>query len=422
MFKHQKSSAADATHGGPGLRARAEELWAALQTWPWTATLHTLRLRFIEDRLGLTASSLAFTTLMAIVPLFTVMLALFTAFPIFWRFRMALENYLIKSLVPDTIAKPVITALTQFAGKAGKLGSLGLLGLLVTSVMLLLTIDRTLNAIWRVRQRRSLTQRVMVYWAALTLGPLVLGVSLTASSYALSVSKGWVGGASEGVALLLDVLQFVLVAWAMAAMFRYVPNTHVRWAHAWAGGWFVAAGMEVTKKLLAVYFSRVPVYATIYGAFASLPIFFIWLYLAWVVVLLGAVIAAYAPSLQMRVVRRPHTPGYQFELALVILRVLRTARSGSQHGMSLGQLARRLRVDPLQIEPLLDLLVRLDWVGRLAEAGDARYVLMCDAERTSVEPLAAQLLLKPSADVAAVWRHTGLHQLKLSEVLEPGAG
>lgn len=401
-------------------RRRVDVLRATLQTWPWVSTLKTLRLRFIEDRLGLTASSLAFTTLIAVVPLFTVMLALFTAFPVFSRFRSALEKYFIQSLVPDAIAKPVLLTLTQFASKAGKLGSLGLLGLVVTSVMLLLTIDRTLNAIWRVRVARPLAQRIMVYWAALTLGPLVLGVSLTASSYAMSASKGWVGDMSDGLALLLDVAQFVLVAWGMAAMFRHVPNTHVRWAHAWAGGLFVAAGMELAKKLLAMYLSKVPVYSTIYGAFASLPIFFIWLYLAWVIVLLGAVIAAYAPSLQMRVVRREHTPGHQFELALIIVQALRRARHSDQHGLSISQLARQLRTDPLQIEPILDVLVRLDWVGRLAESDDARYVLMCDERSTPIEPLAANLLLKPSADVDSLWQHTGLHRMTLSEALPPG--
>lgn len=399
-------------------RAQAELLWSVLETWPWVATLKTLRLRFKEDRLGLTASSLAFTTLMAIVPLFTVVLALFTAFPVFGRFRTGLEKYFVQSLVPDTIAHPVLTTLNQFANKAGKIGGFGLVGLLVTSVMLLLTIDRTLNAIWRVRVSRPLAQRIMVYWAALTLGPLVLGVSLTASSYAISVSKGWIGGASSGLALVLDVGQFVLVGWAMAAMFRHVPNTHVRWSHAWAGGLFTAAGIELAKKLLAAYFSRVPVYATLYGAFASLPIFFIWLYLAWVIVLLGAVIAAYAPSLQMRVVRRPHTPGYQFELALVLLRDLRWARGTAERGLSLERLAQRSRTDPLQIETILETLVQLDWVARLDESELARYVLLCDDAQTPIQALVTQLLLRHSSDVAGLWDQAGFERITLRQALD----
>src|SRR5574343_433234 len=116
----------------------------------------------------------------------TVMLAIFSAFPMFSRFQQSLQKYLIESLVPDNIARPVLGALTQFAAKANKLGSVGLVVLVFTALALLLTIDRTLNAIWRVRQPRPFAQRVLMYWAVATLGPLVLGVSLSITSYALS--------------------------------------------------------------------------------------------------------------------------------------------------------------------------------------------------------------------------------------------
>src|SRR4029453_6535342 len=115
-------------------------------------------------------------------------LALFTAFPMFARFQVALEKYLLQSLVPDTIAKPVLASLTQFASKASQVGSVGLLVLVVAALTLMLTIDRTLNAIWRVRKPRPLAQRVLVYWAALTLGPLLVGISLSLTSYAISSS------------------------------------------------------------------------------------------------------------------------------------------------------------------------------------------------------------------------------------------
>ena len=121
-------------------------LLQTLRTWPWFDTARTLRQRFREDRLGITASSLTFTTLIALVPLVTVMLALFSAFPMFAKFQGALQQYFLQSLVPDGIAKPVLGALTQFAAKANRLGSAGLVVLLVTALALMLTIDRTLNA------------------------------------------------------------------------------------------------------------------------------------------------------------------------------------------------------------------------------------------------------------------------------------
>ena len=217
-----------------GWKARLAELLETLQHWPWLDTLRTLRQRFREDRLGLTASSLTFTTLISLVPLVTVMLALFTAFPMFHKFQDALQKYFLQALVPDNIARPVLGALTQFASKANRLGAFGLVVLVFTAVALMLTIDRTLNAIWRVRKPRPIAQRVLVYWAAVTLGPLLLGVSLSMTSYAMSASRGFVSALPGGVSFLLNTLEFLLLSGAMAGLFHYVPNTHVRWRHALA--------------------------------------------------------------------------------------------------------------------------------------------------------------------------------------------
>ncbi|MBX3618504.1 MAG: YihY family inner membrane protein [Rhizobacter sp.] len=402
-----------------GWRARVSELLGTLQHWPWLETARTLRARFREDRLGLTAGSLTFTTLISMVPLVTVMLALFTAFPMFGKFQVALQKYFLQALVPDTIARPVLGALTQFASQANRLGTFGLIVLVFTAVALMLTIDRTLNAIWRVRKSRPVAQRVLVYWAAVTLGPLALGVSLSITSYAISASRGLVSDLPGAVAVVLNTLQFVILAAGMASLFHYVPNTHVQWRHALAGGFFVATGFEVAKRVLAWYLASVPTYTTVYGAFATVPILLIWIYLAWVIVLLGAVIAAYAPSLQMRVSRRPAVPGYRFHLAVGMLQELALARQLSTHGLSSAQLSARLRTDPLQIEPLLDTLVAIDWVGRLDEAGSARYVLLCDPDVTPAEPLLAHVLLDPALGVKAFWDHARFSQLMLREVLQP---
>ncbi len=401
----------------PGWRERLALLVQTLQTWPWLDTLRTLRQRFREDRLGVTASSLSFTTVIALVPLATVTLAIFSAFPMFSQFQGALEKLFIQSLVPEAIARPVLTALQQFAGKANRLGTAGLLVLVLTALALMLTIDRTLNAIWRVRKPRPIAQRVLVYWAAATLGPLLLGVSLTLTSYAISASRGWVGAMPGGLGLLLDGLQFALLAGAMAGLFHYVPNTDVRWRHALAGGVFVAAGFEVAKKALAWYLEQVPTYATVYGAFATLPIFLVWIYLGWVVVLLGAVIAAYAPSLSMHIVRRPDTPGQRFALAVQLLRELAQARGLRTHGFAAPALAVALRADPLQVEALLETLVGIDWVGRLDEEGERRYVLLSDPATTPAQPLLAAVLLDPTPAVRAFWQHAGFGELKLDAVI-----
>jgi membrane protein len=399
-------------------RDRASRLAQALSAWPWLDTLHTLRERFREDRLGITASSLTFTTLIALVPLLTVMLAVFSAFPMFDAFRAALEKYFLQSLVPDTIARPVLTALNQFATRAKGLGGAGFVVLVLTAIALMLTIDRTLNAVWRVRTPRPIAQRVLVYWAAVTLGPLLLGVSLSFTSYAISASQGFVKALPGGVKLLLDVLEFAMLAGGVAGLFHYVPNTHVRWRDAALGGLFVAVGFEIAKRLLAWYVRAVPTYSTVYGAFATLPIFLVWMYLGWVIVLLGAVVAAYAPSWRMKVARRPATAGHLFELAIVLLRELAAARTEASHGLALDELARRLRVDPLQIEPIVDTLVRIDWIGRLDEGGAQRHVLLADPARTTAQPLIAAFLLDPTPMVRPFWVRAGFADLTLAQLIE----
>ncbi len=389
----------------------------ALRHWPWFDTLHTLRQRFREDRLGQTAGSLTFTTLIALVPLLTVALALFTAFPMFSSFQDALQRYFLQSLVPDNIAKPVMAALNQFANKAHKLGGAGLVALVVSALALMMTIDRTLNAIWRVREPRPLAQRVLVYWAAITLGPLVLGVSLSLTSYALSASKGLVGALPGGLRFLFDVIEFGLLGATMAGLFYYVPNCHVRWRHATAGALFVAVGFEVAKRVLGWYVGSIGGFSAVYGAFATAPIFLLWMYTGWVIVLMGAVIAAYAPSLQMRAVRQLDTPGHRFVLALGVLRVLAAARQGAERGAEPLAIAAQLRVDPLQIEPILETLAAKDWVARLDEDGAQRYVLLCDPANTPAGPLVDDLLLQPDARVAAFRARTGMDALMLADVL-----
>ena len=392
-------------------------LLQTLQTWPWHDTVSTLRVRFREDRLGLTASSLTFTTLVSLVPLVTVMLALFSAFPMFASFQTALQQYFLQMLVPESIAKPVLGWITQFASNSNRLGTVGLVFLLFAALALMLTIDRTLNGIWRVRAPRPMAQRVLVYWASATLGPLVLGISLSATSYAVSASKGLVHVLPVSVNLLIGTLQFALLAATLAGLFHYVPNTHVRWPHALAGGISAAVGFEVAKKLLGWYLAQVPTYSMVYGTFAVVPILLIWIYLGWVIVLLGAVIAAYAPSLRMRVKRWPDGPGARLQLAVALLRELQQVHVRGERGLGSAQLSELLRTDPLQIEPILDTLVAFDWVGCLDEAGAPRYVMLCDPAATPAQPLLSQFLLEPSAAARGLWRRAGFDLMTLQELL-----
>lgn len=400
-----------------------------LSHFPWKTTAQTLRERFREDHLGLTASSLTFTTILALVPFFTVALAVFTAFPIFGKLQEALQGWLVSSLVPDSISRQVLGYLTQFASKASSLGAAGFSILLATALALILTIDRTLNDIWRVQRLRPLGQRVLIYWAAITLGPLLMGASLALTSYVMSASGGLVKRLPDGVQLLFDSIQFVVLAGGMAALYHYVPNTPVKWRHAWTGGLFVAVCIELAKKVLAVYLGKVPTYSVVYGAFATLPILLVWIYVAWVIVLLGAVVTAYLPSLLAGVARRGTVAGWTFQLAVEVLQQLHRVRHQPLKGLRPSQLAQLLRVDGLQLAPVLEALTALDWVGQVNDAAvgeavvpESRYVLLANPRTTPLAPLVQRLLLERSESLQPLWSKARLEGLLLEDVLQTSAG
>ena len=406
----------------PGMKfpPSLEALLNEMSHFPWRVTAATLRNRFREDRMGLTASSLTFTTSIALVPFFTVALAVFTAFPMFSTLQGALQAWLVKSLIPDNIARQVLGYLSQFSGQASKLGGAGLAVLLVTAIALMLTIDRTLNSIWRVRKPRPLAQRMLIYWAAITLGPLVLAASLAVTSYVVSASSGLVGALPVSVRFVLDVAQFFLVAGGMAALYRYVPNTFVKWPHALAGGLFVAAGLEIAKKILGLYLAAVPTYSLVYGAFAALPILLVWIYLSWIIVLMGAVVTAYLPSLLTGVTRRGSAHGWSFQLAIEVLQHLAKARGTARMGLGAPQLGELLEIDGLQLEPVLATLVELDWIGQLSEAqgeSESRYLLLVDPDTTLLAPLMQLLLLDRAPSVDNLWEKASWRILRLRDAL-----
>ena len=397
-----------------------QQLLADLSKFPWRDTAITLRQRFRDDHLGLTASSLTFTTSIALVPFFTVALAIFTAFPMFAKLQGTLQVWLVESLIPDNIARQVLGYLTQFTRQASRLGVAGLAVLVITAIALVLTIDRTLNSIWRVRKPRPLGQRVLIYWAAVTLGPLLLAASLAATSYVLPLLRNGAAAPEAMLQFLVDTLEFVCLAGSLAALYHYMPNTYVKWTHAWVGGGFVALGIAAAKKLLSVYLGLVPTYSAVYGAFATLPILLVWIYLAWIIVLMGAVITAYLPSLLAGVSRRGGAHGWQFQLALETLQSLEHSRDTVPRGMLAMALAQQLRVDVLALEPVLDTLIQLEWVGQLVDSDSdkaSRFVLLVNPDRTTIEPLVDALLLDVTPGTLKLRTRAGWAETRLREVL-----
>ncbi len=407
---------AAARHG----RRRAVAAARDVAAFPWRVAALLLRERYREDQLALTAGSLTFTTMLALVPFFVVALAVFTAFPMFGKMQEQLQRWLIASLVPEGIARQVLGYMTQFASMASRLGVAGLTALFLTALALILTIDRTLNRIWRVRRPRGLAQRLLIYWAAITCGPLVLAVSLATTASLIAFSRDVVGVMPGAVRWVLSTVEFFLLTGGIASLYHFVPNTRVKWSHAWIGALGVSLCLELARKALGFYIGQVPTYSVLYGAFASMPIMLLWMYVAWNIVLVGAVVVAYLPSLLAGAVRRGGGAGWHFQLALEVLVHLRAAQRAGLHGRNTVEIAQTLRVDALQIEPVLEALTALDWVGQLREERDGlqpRLVLLTDLQTTPLAPLAERLLLDRTPSTREIWERLALARLRLVDVM-----
>ncbi|MDP1692817.1 MAG: YihY family inner membrane protein [Burkholderiaceae bacterium] len=245
-----------------------------------------------QERLPQAAGSLTFTTLLSSVPLLAVSFALFTRFPIFSRFEAALEEHLLKSLLPADIARTVLKHLHQFAAHASELTLVGSSFLLLTAVAMLLTVENALNRIWNVKRNRPFLKRVGLYLLILGVGPPALGVSLWATSYVLGVSMGWIGPLPPSAKFVLNLSPVALSCLGLACLFHYLPNTRVRWRDAIVGGLIASVALELGKRGFAAYLLNIPTYKAVYGAFAVFPVFLLWVYFSWLVTLAAALIAA----------------------------------------------------------------------------------------------------------------------------------
>jgi len=253
-----------------------------------------------QQRLPQIAGSLTFTTVLSIAPFLAVSFALFTRFPAFHRFEDALEQLLLKSLLPTEISRTVLRYLHQFAANASELTLVGALFLLVTALALLLTIENALNQIWEVRRPRPILKRVGLYLLMLSFGPPILGASLWATSWVLGESMGLFVTLPPELTFVLTLGPALMGCAAMTALFYYVPNTPVLRRDAIFGGLLAGIAFELGKRGFAAWLVKVPTYKTVYGAFAAVPAFLLWTYFSWLVTLSAALVAANLGKLRRR--------------------------------------------------------------------------------------------------------------------------
>lgn len=327
------------------------------------------------------ASSLTFTTLLALVPIITIALTIMTAFPVFSDFSNQIRVYVLANLVPDAAGKIIGIYTQQFSNNAAKLTIYGLAFLTVTSIMLMLTIDRSFNTIWRVSRPRPLLHRLVTYWAVLTTGPILIGASLSLTSWLLGQTTELTRQIPTISLVLLKLVPLGLVTTAFTILFVTVPNRHVpRW-HAFAGGVVAGLAFEGMKAFFGLYISNVSTYKAIYGTFASFPIFLIWLYLSWLAVMVGAVIASSLSYWSGQAWRQHTYAGRQFYHALKLLNMLYlSAKTG--HVSTLASLRSRVHLGLDELEDILEQLAKVNWVQRVS--GKRGWVLARDVGEITV--------------------------------------
>jgi membrane protein len=329
--------------------------------------------RFVDDKCFETAGALSYTTLFAIVPSLAAVLAIISAFPVFAEWRDRFSDFVFRNFVPSA-GSAVQGLLLQFADNASKLTAVGILFLLVSALMMMASIEDRFNRIWRVPTKRSHGSRLLLYWAALTIGPLlVVAVLVLVSRFVATGGPEAQAGGEGGTWLML--LSFALTWLILLAMYMLIPNRRVAFRHAAIGAVIAAILFEIARALFTFYVTHVPSYQQIYGTLAAAPLFLIWVYFSWVIVLLGASLAAAMAAFDYRPASERLPPGCEF---IGLLRVLQHFAVAQREGIGLGseELCRRERF--LEDDLLQRYLRDLHAAGLLTRAEAGEWVLSRD--------------------------------------------
>ncbi|CAH7461992.1 virulence factor BrkB family protein [Vibrio sp. 10N.261.52.A1] len=247
--------------------------------------------RMTHDRVNVNAGYLAYITLLSIVPMLTVLLSILSSFSVFADVGIVIQNFIITNFVPAS-GDAVHGALLEFVANTGKMTAVGSVFLFIAALMLISNIDKNLNYIWRVTEKRRAVLSFSMYWMVLTLGPILVGASIAATSYVTSLSLLQNEVVSGAFNTLIRKLPLILSFFAFFGLYLLVPNKKIHFSHAAAGSLVAALLFELSKKGFAAYITQFPSYQVIYGALAAIPILFVWVYLCWLIVLVGAEVTA----------------------------------------------------------------------------------------------------------------------------------
>lgn len=374
--------------------------------------------RFLEDRCLQTAGALAFTTLFALVPLTAAILGILAAFPVFEEWRIKVTSWAFNNFVPAT-GDVVQTYLTEFAANASKATTIGVLVLVFSAISLMMSVEDAFNRIWRVKNNRGPASRFVIYWTALSLGPMLLVAALAISSYLVALP--FIDAAATQWSLkerVLSALPFLIVWIAFSTAYTVIPNRTVRLRDALIGSLIAAVLFESTKHGFAWYASDMANYQQVYGALSIVPIFFFWMYLSWIIVLFGASITASLSAFDYRHADDRISADQELTGLLRVIGQLAAAHRQGR-GLHSEELLRRepYLTDDLLQRYLADLgevaVIRRSETGEWLLARDLGTISLLDLYRECDYrlPVGNQVLPGQDADAAAP---APLHELSIS--------
>ena len=351
----------------------------------------------LGGRIFISAGSLAFQTLLSMVPFLAVALAVLSAFPFFSSLNRSIVDFILLNFVPSS-GNEFRHYVEEFVGKTSTVSLLGGVLLVVIALSLISTIDHTLNGIWKVRTPRKPMQAFLLYWTVLTLGPLLMGSSLAASSY-IWYTVFTEGPMRELKLRLISFLPFVNSLAAFFLLYILVPNRKVRLLHAFSGAFFAAVLFELSKKWFVFYVSRFATFEHIYGALSAVPMLFFWVYLAWLVVLTGAELASSMGAVQQEA--KVYQAGTPLQALYPVLLMLAAVSSAQERGMLLrtADLRRRNGIVAMSASAAAALADCLLQARVLQETAEGKLVVALDLYRTTLYELYSRLSLE-QADAA----------------------
>jgi membrane protein len=274
---------------------RNPQLWLSLAKEIWEGNR--------DQKLSQIAASLAYTTILSLVPMITIATILIGYLPKVIQVKNAFKTWLLDTYMPGGINQQVFIYLDQFSAQARGLTLLGIASLFITAIMTLSVIEKAFNQIFKVHQSRPLFKKVLIYSAATFLGPILLGAGIYLSGALFSSTEGWIEALSIGFSLIATIAPIVLAVLVFAVVYKVLPYSQILWKDALFGALFAAISFELMKFGFAVFLTHTAFYKTVYGAFAIFPLALLWIYLTWWITLAGAVLVANLPSIRSGLIR-----------------------------------------------------------------------------------------------------------------------